>query len=145
MKNNSKPKLTFYRVKDNGAKIQLICAKAQDAFRKEKRLLIAVPNMEAAKYVDTLLWKLADESFMPHLISDVQSKEWIVITLQDQENVNDAPHLLNLCTVASPLYQFVEEVYELYDETHPQKLELSQQRMRLYQSKGFQVKVDDRS
>lgn len=142
MKNNPKPKVTFYRVKDNGAKIQLICSKAQDSFRKERRLLIAVPNMEAAKYVETLLWRLPEESFMPHLITDEQSNEWIVITLQDKVNVNDAPQLFNLCTDPSPLYQFVEEVYELFDETHPQKLELSQQRMRLYQSKGFLVKVD---
>lgn len=141
MKQPPQLKVTFFRVKDSGAKIRLICSKALDAYQKEKRLLIAVPNSESAQYVDSLLWRLPEESFMPHLISDVPSNEWIVITLQDKENVNGAARLLNLCTDPSPLYQFVEEVYELYDETHPQKLELSQQRMRLYQSKGFQVSI----
>ena len=36
-----------------------------------------------------------------------------------------------------PSSHLVEEVYELYDETHPQKMKLSEERMRQYESKGF--------
>lgn len=69
------------------------------------------------------------------MIVDTSTAEWIAITMQDQRNVNQASRLLNLCTIPSPLYQEVEEIYELYDETHPQKTELSQQRLRYYQAK----------
>jgi DNA polymerase III subunit chi len=140
MEKNSLPSIAFYRVKDNLAKIQLICGKAQEAFAQEKRLLIAVQTFEAAQYVEALLWRIPPESFIPHTISDTTTSEWIAITMQDQLNVNHAPRLLNLCPTASALYQAVEEVYELYDESHPQKIELSQKRARFYQEKGLLVK-----
>jgi DNA polymerase-3 subunit chi len=133
-------KVTFYRLKDNAAKIQLICTKAKESFQIEKRLLITVPSFEAAQYVESLLWRFPEESFMPHVIADTTTKEWIAITMQDKDNINQAPRLLNLCPLLSPLSNHVEEVYELYDETHPQKKELSEQRMRHYQALGFLVK-----
>ncbi len=105
-------------------------------------MLITVPNLQAAQYVDSLLWRLPEESFVPHVISDTPTSEWIAITMQEQHNVNQAVRLLNLCTTPTALYQHVEEIYDLLDETHSQKLELSQQRLRFYQAKGFTVKVE---
>jgi DNA polymerase-3 subunit chi len=104
--------------------------------------LIAVPNFQAAQYIDNLLWRIPEESFIPHIIADAPTAEWIAITMQDQQNVNQAARLLNLCSTPSALYQQVEEVYDLYDETHPQKKDLSQQRLRLYQAKGLLVKSE---
>lgn len=135
-------KVSFFQVKDNGTKIKVICNKAQESFALEKRLLIAAPNTEAANYVESLLWKLPEESFMPHVIAEAETAEWIAITTQDKINVNKAPRLLNLCPVPSLLYQFVDEVYDFFDETNPQKLELSQKRMEFYQSQGFLIKKE---
>jgi DNA polymerase III subunit chi len=130
-------------VKNNSSKIHLICHKAQEAFLQEKRLLIAVPSFQAAQYVEALLWRQPAESFMPHIIVDTPTVEWIAITLQEQHNVNQAPRLLNLWTTPSPLYQQVQEVYEIFDETDPQKTELSQQRLRFYQEKKLMVKFEE--
>lgn len=138
-KNNFPKKVIFYRVKDNSSKIQLICTKAQEAFQQEKRLLITVPNLQSAQYIESLLWRLPEDSFLPHVIADFPTTEWIAITLQEEHNVNQATRLLNLCSTVSPLYQQVDEVYELYDETHPQKIEFSQQRLNHYQTKNIQV------
>lgn len=129
-------------MKDNSAKIHLICTKAQEAFKHEKRLLIAVPNFQAAQYVQDLLWRTPPESFMPHVVADTPTSEWIAITIQEQHNINQAARLLNLCPAPSALHQQIPEVYELFDETHPQKAELSQQRLEHYQSKGYSVKVE---
>lgn len=129
-------------MKDNSAKIHLICTKAQEAFKQEKRLLIVVPNFQAAQYIETLLWRNPPESFMPHVIVDTSTVEWIAITMQEEHNVNQAPRLLNLCSIPSPLYSQVEEIYEIYDETLPQKTELSQQRLRYYQDKGLLIKTE---
>lgn len=120
----------------------MICTKAHEAFKQEKRLLIAVPNFQAAQYVETLLWKVPAESFIPHVVADTSTSEWVAITMQEQHNVNQAARLLNLCPTPSTLYQQISEVYEFYDETHPQKAELSQQRLQLYQSKGILVKIE---
>lgn len=134
-------KVTFYRIKNNAAKIQLICTKTQEAFQHEKRLLISVPNLQAAQYVDTLLWKLPEEGFLPHVIADTATSEWIAITMQDKHNINQASCLLNLCSTPSPLYPHVEEIIEIWDETHPQKMELSQQRFQFYKSKNLLIET----
>jgi len=44
--------------------------------------MILVPNIEAAQYVDSLLWKTPTDSFIPHVITQSTSSEWIVITYQ---------------------------------------------------------------
>lgn len=137
--NQKAVKVTFYHVQDNPSKIQLICAKAKEAFQLEKRLLIAVPSFDAAQYIESLLWRFHEESFMPHVIADTTTKEWIAITMQDKDNVNQAPSLLNLCPLFSSLALKVEEVFEFYDESHPQKKELSEQRRRYYQANGFLI------
>ncbi len=142
MKNTPSIKVIFYHVRDNSAKIRLICTKAHEAFKQEKRLLIAVPNQQAAQYIDMLLWRVPPESFIPHVISDHPVTAWIAITIQEQSNINQATRLLNLCPSPPAFYQQVEEVYDFFDETHPQKIELSQQRLRLYQTKGLLIKYE---
>lgn len=134
------PKVVFYHVKDNQAKLSLICHLAVQAFRNEKKLLITVNSLQAAQYVDQLLWRLPMHEFIPHAIADISSSEWITITLQDQHNVNKANCLLNLGTHFPPLSLKMEEVYEIYDETHADKLTLSKQRIDAYQAKGMIVK-----
>ena len=39
MKPNRLPQVTFYRVTNNGEKLQLICARAQAAIKRQKRSL----------------------------------------------------------------------------------------------------------
>ena len=82
--------VTFYKIKENGAKIQLICHQAMEALQCEKKLLITAPTLEAAHYLDALLWRLPEDSFIPHVVSDMPTAEWVAITLQDEVNVNRA-------------------------------------------------------
>jgi DNA polymerase III subunit chi len=137
------PKIIFYHVKNNQAKLHLICTKALEAFRDEKRLLITVNSFQAAQYVDQLLWRSPANGFMPHVIADTSTAEWVAITLQDQHNVNQAPTLFNLGMAYPPLSLKMEEVYEIYDETHPDKLALSEQRLKAYQALGLMIKREE--
>jgi len=121
----------------------LICNKVQEAFKQEKRLLIAVPHLQAAEYIDALLWRTPPESFLPHIIANTPTSEWIAITVQQQQNVNQAARLLNLCPIISPLYRDVQEVYDLFDETHREKMELSKQRLQVYQANGLIIHKED--
>lgn len=132
-------KVIFYRVKDNASKLGWISAKAREAYDHEKRLLIVVPNLQAAHYVDSLLWRMPEESFIPHVVTDMPTIEWVAITLQEQSNVNQATRLLNLCSGPTPLYGQMEEIFEIFDETSADKAALSQQRLRYYQEKGVSV------
>lgn len=137
MKNNP-IKVTFYRVKDNRSKLELICAKALAAVEHEKRLLILVSTMEAGRYLDNLLWSKPEEGFLPHIYTQEPTQEWIAITME-QKNINQATDLLNLQTHAISFYDQFEEIHELFDETTVEKEALSQQRLNDYQSKKLLV------
>lgn len=127
-----KPNVIFFPVKDNQSKLTLITETIQKHFVLKQPVLISVPSFEAAQYVDQLLWKMPEESFIPHVITDFPSKEFIVITTKP-ENLNKAKILFNLCPRINPTFKDFEVVYELMDETHPSKLELSIQRQKDYQ------------
>lgn len=135
------PKITFIRVKDNQEKCACILQRAQAVFFEEKRLLIAVPNMEAAQYVDTLIWHTPEDSFIPHTIAQGPCQDWIAITTLSQ-NVNQAQILLNLSPQACSFYLAFEQVYELYDASHPQKEALAKQKLVDYQAKGILVSFE---
>lgn len=132
------PAVIFIRVLDNASKTMHICKSIQHHFDQGEKILITVANDEAATYVDLLLWRLPEESFLPHLVSQQPSYEHVVITTV-KENLNKATVLLNLCQEASPIGSQFKTIYELYDETHPDKLKLSKQRKQSYQSQGFSV------
>ena len=90
-----------------------------------------MPNQEAAQFVDHLLWRLPEESFIPHCISEVPLDEWIVISPKN-ENLNRAEILFNLSPKANPHYTVFKKVYDFFDETDPMKTELSKQRQAFY-------------
>jgi DNA polymerase III subunit chi len=129
----------FFTVKDNSGKVQWICQKVQEAMQNEKRLLITVPSEEAASYLDTLLWKTPEESFVPHIISRSPNSEWVVISTLSTHNLNQAQYLINLSLPPSPIYHHFEKIFELYDLTHPQKQQASDEKLAYYQSKGIKI------
>ncbi len=94
-------------------------------------MLITVSGHEAAKYIDDLLWRMPEESFLPHSIIDSPSNEHIAITLS-HENLNNASILFNLQTAPFAMFEQFSTLYEFYDESQPAKAELSQQRMKAY-------------
>lgn len=132
MKNNP-VQASFYRIKDNPSKLELICSKAKEAIDQEKKLLILVGTLEAGQYIDALLWRKPEESFIPHLFTQNSTNEWIAITMH-QSNINQAPRVLNLQLNAISFFQEFEEIIELYDETTPEKIKFSKDRLKYYQS-----------
>ena len=137
--NHPQPKATFFQVKDNAIKIGTICKLVQEAMKKEKKIIIHVPNEEAAKYIDALLWKTPEESFLPHVIANKPTKEWVVIT-ETGLNLNEAPLLLNL-RPSSPSIDKFEEIYEFYEIAHPEKVKIAENKMKEYEAKQIAVNM----
>jgi DNA polymerase-3 subunit chi len=132
-------KVFFLHANDNQTKIQLICQCIHEAVIKEKKILIVVSNNEAALYIDALLWRVPEESFLPHRISSSPNQEWVVITTNATLNLNQADCLFNLDSAISPIYKQFCEIYELYDKTHPQKAQLAQKKLEEYQALGLNI------
>src|SRR5690349_21499374 len=92
----SSTRVVFFQVRDNGAKIKKIVETAHTHFERKEPLLVLVEDPKAKEFVDTLLWKTPDTSFLPHLATDEPTTELIAIALA-KKNVNQAKIAFNLC------------------------------------------------
>lgn len=135
-----KTKVQFLKVIDTTSKLQRITQTIQKHFEQNACILITVPTTEAAYYIDQLLWKMPADSFLPHAIVEGPSTERIAIST-DMANANHATVLFNLCPTEYPHPKEFHTLYELYDQTHPSKEELSRQRHSVYQQQGLEVGI----
>ena len=124
-------KIVFLKVTDAPSKLNAITQTVHEQLDLGKKILIAVPNQEAAAYVDQLLWKIPEESFSPHIVTTTQVNELVAITTSTT-NVNQATVLINLNPQIHPSSAQFEVIFDLYDTTHPSKEELSQSRQAEY-------------
>ncbi|NGX42575.1 MAG: hypothetical protein K940chlam7_00855 [Chlamydiae bacterium] len=139
MNNQQTPTVIFLRVTDNQTKIQRLGATVQQHFERGNRILILVPNENAATFVNDLLWKQPKESFLPHAKSSEECQDRIVITT-NQENLNDATIAINLCEDTITNREKFERIYELLDQTTASKEQQSRQKIAKYEQSGLEVK-----
>lgn len=126
------PKIIFYQVKDSSSKLSKICQTALQHFSQKEPLLILVPDQAALDFVDALLWKYPEESFLPH---GTDSKDLITIGTKYFDGVR---FLFNLCP--DPIsFTDVYTIYELEDLTSPAKAEASQSRYTYYRQKEYPI------
>jgi len=138
MTKNQSPTVYFLSVTDNTTKLNSICNVIQDHFYKKETILISVASDEAAVYIDTLLWKMPEESFIPHLIAKNTVNERVVITTS-QTNLNQAGVLVNLCSTMPTNINDFNVIYELMDRTHPEKEILANKRKAAYEAAGLNI------
>lgn len=132
MKKNSKPIITFLKVWDNHSKLKAVLNTVKDLVLQKKRILIAVPNSAAANYLDDLLWKEPEESFIPHFVKDIPCEDPLIISTI-HSNFNNAKVLINLCPEISPISIQFEYIFDLDDFTTNSKAELSAKRKEAYE------------
>jgi DNA polymerase-3 subunit chi len=138
MKNAQQPELIFLRVTDNQTKLRRIASTVQQHFVKGERILIIVPNNKAASFVDEFLWKIPEESFLPHSPLPCGSNERVVIT-EDDKNPNRATIAINLCPEPIKRCAQFERIYELFDQTEQGKEGLSKQKILEYEKMGLEL------
>lgn len=129
---NLKLNVLFHKVATNAEKLKKVAAIIDEALHQRLKILILVPNMQAAEFLDKYLWQISDESFIPHCISNAATNECAVITTL-HENVNKASLLLNLNPNISPISHCFEAIHDLEDLTSPEKALLSKERRIAYQ------------
>ena len=87
-----------------------------------------------AQYIDDLLWKHPPDCFLPH--GQDETFEKILIGIEEKKS-EFFEYILNL--TEQPLINQKCCIYELWDETHPSKRELSEKKLLQYQAKGFEI------
>lgn len=129
----TRPQVTFHPVKSNADKLKVISELVGEAFAAGQKILIAAPSPEAAAYIDRLLWRMPEESFVPHVVTAKPVQNRVVIAVNPTENLNQAHVLLNLSPTVSPMIDEFAVIRELFDETDAAKAEQSAQRQAHYQ------------
>ncbi len=135
MNDSNPPRVIFYQVKDNGAKLQRIIETAKTHFVKKEPLLIFVEDARSQQFVDELLWKSPETSFLPHAAADDLTSELIVIT-KAKANLNQAKAAFNLCPTPLLIEGPFKIIYEFEDMTNLVKKNLSSLRFDAYKQAG---------
>lgn len=130
----------FIKVSDNLSKLRTICQICQKHFMLRDNLLIFTQDKIAAAFIDELIWKMPQESFLPHVISATSCDEKIVITTIPR-NLNQAQVLINLSSKVTTMSQEFATIYELLDETSEDKLKLSNERLQNYKAMNYPVTI----
>lgn len=111
-------------------KLAFVIDTAQKLFKEGKKTLILAP-IEALPFLDQLLWTKPDDSFLPHIIASSPCSDFLCLT-HLHINLNQAHALINLTSDVPKNKDDFQEIYELIDETSPEKSALSRLKMEGY-------------
>ncbi len=130
----------FYRsTKTPDDKIRFLLKTVDYHFQKNERLLILVPDVKTAEFIDHLLWSEPKESFIPHFITQTILDECIVITTE-KENFNRSKTALNLTSSPIDLSLLnLATVIEIEDLTTPQRAQIFKKKLTQYKKEGLPI------
>ena len=137
MTNPDSPRIVFFQVKNAADKVRLLADTAQSHFAKKEKFIIFAEDDRAIEYVDSLLWKYPQVSFLPHAIAENPCPDPIVVT-KVKKNLNEARFAFNLCPTPLLIEGF-RIIYDLEDATLPNKKLLSQARFDAYKAARYLI------
>ena len=132
------PRIVFFQVRTQAAKLKIICDTLQQVFEQKERAIVFTEDQKAQEFVDELLWKTPEMSFLPHILCDEPTKEFIAIT-KTKNNVNQANIAFNLCPTPLLIETHFRIIYEFEDLSHPHKNKLSSLRFDAYKAAKFHI------
>ncbi len=136
--NINSPKAVFFQIKDVKSKVIKLIQTALYHFQKKEPIIIFVNDSISETFVDEILWKQPLESFLPHVVSQESSSDFIVITKTDK-NLNNAHFIFNLCPQIPMIDKTFKTIYDYDDLTSQKKQELSKKRFDDYRNMGFVI------
>ena len=90
-------RVIFFQVPDTASKLRCIAQIAKNHFAKKEPILFFVEDERARDYLDELLWKFPEASFLPHSILEEPTSTQILIGItKSKTNVNGASIAFNL-------------------------------------------------
>ncbi|MEL7432170.1 MAG: DNA polymerase III subunit chi [Chlamydiota bacterium] len=131
-------RVLFFPVNTPKEKILKLLEVTRGHFRKKEHLLFQVSDEKSAHFLDDLLWKAPPESFLPHLIVEEETAEWIAITKM-KKNLNNARYVFNLCPTPFLLQGPCELIYEFEDKSSPNRQMLSKKRFEAYRELQYKI------
>ena len=130
-------RVTFFQVSNDQMKRTRMISLAQEYFEKKQPLLFKLPHQKALKYLDLLLWRVPQDSFLPHFIKDSPCSDLIVLT-SSEENPNQARSIFNLTRSPITDPEFTS-IYTFEDLSSTEKNAITQQHYQTYKSLGYKI------
>jgi len=130
-------RVTFFQVTSDQMKRKHIISVAYEYFEKKQPLLFKLPHQKALEYLDLLLWRLPQDSFLPHVIKDTPCQDLIVLT-SSEENPNQARSIFNL-TGEPILNPNFTNIYTFEDLSSTEKNTIAQKHYHAYKSHGYKI------
>ena len=130
---------TFFQVKSDRMKQEKLVEIAEEHFEKKEPFLFKVPHQKGCDYLDLLLWRFPQESFLPHSVTNSPTDDLLVIASSDQ-NPNRARGIFNLTGQAiANTDLFFSHIYEFEDLTAPEKNRIAQDHYKTYKEQGYNI------
>lgn len=135
-------RVDFYILSATGdvARQQFACRLAEKAYRLDNRVHIHVPDSEAARRIDDLLWTFRDGSFVPHELQGPGEPEAPITIGCDAATAGECDLLINLDNEVpdnAGSFPRVAEVVTSDDECKA----LSRQRFAAYRDQGHTLET----
>ena len=131
-------RVIFFQVQNASAKLDRLVETVQTHFHRKEHVLILADDERALAFADELLWKSPPNGFLPHVICEEESQEWIVLA-KVKKNLNKAKVAINLCSTPLLIEGPFRIVYDFEDFSSSNKKMLSQIRYTAYRQAGFPI------
>ncbi len=124
-------------------RLLVACRLAAKAVSQNKRMVIYVPEGDAASRIDKLLWTWQATGFVPHCAShDALAAETPLLIAASEETPEGFGVLLNLSAGCPPHFERFERLCELVGRDDDQK-QAGRGRYRYYRDRGYKITDHD--
>jgi DNA polymerase IIIc chi subunit len=132
-----KQRVVLLEVTSNQKKISLLFDILKNHFEKKEHIILFVADDKSMKYVDELLWKIPEQSFLPHSCHNDKTDDFIIIT-KKRDNLSGAKFAFNLSPTPLLQKEFLV-IYDFDDKTAPHKKMLSQKKFQAYKESKWVI------
>lgn len=126
-------------------RFEVACRLAGKAVAQNKRMLIYVPDADAAQKIDRMLWTWPAISFVPHcLATDALAAETPVLIASDIESATGCEVLLNLAQQCPEFFARYERLLEIVSQDAEDR-KAGRTRYAWYRERGYAIRNHDLS
>lgn len=133
-------KVDFYTGSDD--KLRTACQLSHKAMQNGLRVLLHVPDEEAADKLDKLLWHFPPTAFIPHCHNHEADAASMPVVIGRDENFPHSELLISLHNVCLPFFSRFERVIEIVS-TDESDIKPGRDRYSFYKDRGYELRHFD--
>jgi DNA polymerase-3 subunit chi len=135
------PMIDFYVIEQASSEQSLLfaCKLIEKAYTDKQVIYIHTESIEAAEYMDDLLWSFRDDSFLPHTLVDTKHNDLPPILIgYEQAPETHQSVLVNLAKQVPEFYNQYQRIIEIVF-SDPDVQQLARERYKHYRDQGHDI------